>query len=163
VEQNLFGRGDSNGLHLNTSAVIVRNNIFFENGIEGVRGRGICAVNGAMPVIAHNVFFGNVRGALLIATSAGDVSATLANDLSPQDAIYGNLDADPGFVDVSGHNWALTAGSPAIDAGDPISPVDPDGTRADVGPFSYTQATSGLGDVNEEFRLRGAPNPFTSS
>jgi hypothetical protein len=163
VEQNLFGRGDSNGLHLNTSAVIVRNNIFFENGIEGVRGRGICAVNGAMPVIAHNVFFGNVRGALLIAPSAGDVSATLANDLSPQDAIYGNLDADPGFVDVSGYNWALTAGSPAIDAGDPISPVDPDGTRADVGPFSYTQATSGLGDVNEEFRLQGAPNPFTSS
>ncbi len=163
VEQNLIGRGDSNGLHVNTSTVTIRNNIFFENGTAGVRGRGICAVNGAIPVIAHNVFFGNVRGALLIAPGAGDVSATVANDLSSGDGIYGNQDMDPAFVDANGQNWALTASSPAIDAGDPISPLDPDGTRADVGPYYYPQATSGLDNVTSGARLLAAPNPFVLS
>ena len=163
VEQNLIGRGDSNGLHVNTSTVIIRNNIFYENGIEGIRGRGICAVNGAIPTIAHNLFFGNVRGALLIAPSAGDVSATVANDLSLGDAIYGNQDADPAFMDADSQDWALTASSPAIDTGDPGSPRDPDGTLADVGPFYHPQATSGVVDANAGARFFGAPNPFTRS
>jgi len=163
VEHNLIGRGDSNGLHLNTSTVVIRNNIFFANGIDGVRGRGICAVNGARPIITYNIFFDNVRAALLVAPGPGDISAHEANELSPDDSIDGNQDVDPAFMDANRQDWALTTNSPAIDAGDPGSPRDPDGTRADVGPFYYPQITNGVEDANAGARFFGAPNPFTLS
>ncbi|NBS50186.1 MAG: hypothetical protein EBS97_06210 [Verrucomicrobia bacterium] len=39
----------------------------------------------------------------------------------------------PSFVSTNTGNFALATGSPGIDAGDPSSPLDPDGTRADIG------------------------------
>ena len=164
VEHNLIGRGDSNGLHLNTSTVTIRNNIFYENGIPGVRGRGICAVNEARPVIAHNLFHGNLKAALLIAPGIGDVSGTEADALSDTDGMYGNIDADPMFVNADDMNWALSPGSPAIDAGDPASPRDPDSTLADLGPFFSPQILSDAGDSESEIlTLSSAPNPFAGS
>ena len=44
----------------------------------GTRDASVCAVNEARPVIAHNLFHGNIRGALLIAPGIGDVSGTEA-------------------------------------------------------------------------------------
>jgi PKD repeat protein len=49
----------------------------------------------------------------------------------------GNIDADPLFVDESNGDFHLQWGSPAIDAGNPESPLDPDGTRADMGAYYY--------------------------
>jgi hypothetical protein len=51
----------------------------------------------------------------------------------------GNIDADPLFADPENANFHLTADSPCIDAGDPESPLDPDGTRADMGAFYFHQ------------------------
>lgn len=47
----------------------------------------------------------------------------------------GNLQADPLFVSAFGpaRDFRLSAASPAINAGDPASPADPDGSRADMG------------------------------
>ena len=51
----------------------------------------------------------------------------------------GNINADPLFADAENSDYRLSAGSPAIDAGDPDSPRDPDGTRADMGVFPFYQ------------------------
>jgi hypothetical protein len=47
----------------------------------------------------------------------------------------GNLFEDPAFVNPSVGNFELAANSPCIDAGDPFSPEDPDGSRADMGAY----------------------------
>lgn len=56
----------------------------------------------------------------------------------------GNINALELFVDPLGGPFGTgldahfdSASSPGIDAGDPASPLDPDGTRADLGPYPY--------------------------
>jgi hypothetical protein len=50
----------------------------------------------------------------------------------------GNIDALPGFwAPVSGSDYHLLPTSPCIDVGDPASPLDPDGSRADMGAFAF--------------------------
>jgi hypothetical protein len=51
----------------------------------------------------------------------------------------GNLVANPFFVDAANGDLNLQATSPCIDAGDPASPLDPDGTRADMGALPFQQ------------------------
>ena len=51
----------------------------------------------------------------------------------------GNIDSDPLFVNPAGGDYHLRLLSPCIDAGDPASPLDPDGTRADMGAYYYDQ------------------------
>jgi len=52
----------------------------------------------------------------------------------------GNLDLDPLFVSAASGDYTLSSGSPAIDAGDPMSSQDPDCTRADMGAYAFQQA-----------------------
>ena len=47
----------------------------------------------------------------------------------------GCLDTDPLFVNAANNDYHLTDASPCIDAGDPTSPPDPDGSNADQGAF----------------------------
>uniref|UniRef100_A0A7C4TAT0 Right handed beta helix domain-containing protein n=1 Tax=candidate division WOR-3 bacterium TaxID=2052148 RepID=A0A7C4TAT0_UNCW3 len=49
----------------------------------------------------------------------------------------GCIALNPQFVNVGGGDFHLTSTSPCIDAGDPSSPNDPDGSRADMGAFYY--------------------------
>ena len=41
------------------------------------------------------------------------------------------------FVDAPNGDFSLMFDSPCIDAGDPASPLDPDGTRTDIGANHY--------------------------
>jgi hypothetical protein len=54
----------------------------------------------------------------------------------------GNLSTDPLFAAASSGNYHLTAGSPAINAGDPTT-FDPDNSRADLGALPFTNAVAG--------------------
>jgi len=49
----------------------------------------------------------------------------------------GNIDADPQFTDSENVDFTLQPSSPCIDAGDPTSDLDPDGTRADMGAYPF--------------------------
>ncbi|OQX80656.1 MAG: hypothetical protein B6D64_02960 [Bacteroidetes bacterium 4484_276] len=48
----------------------------------------------------------------------------------------------PMFVDAAAGDFHLLAGSPCIDTGDPDSPPDPDGSRADMGAFYFVGGSS---------------------
>ena len=50
------------------------------------------------------------------------------------DSVYGNVYADPMFVDYDNGDLRLQKGSPCIDAGAPWI-LDPDGSRSDIGAF----------------------------
>ena len=55
----------------------------------------------------------------------------------------GNIDADPLFVDPSAGDYSLLETSPCIDAGDPNSYPDPDGTVSDIGAVYFDQGIVG--------------------
>lgn len=139
MQRNLIvGCADGVGIKDGGSNVIIDQNTFVacDRGVaayEKVFGRGgaevymtncIISKSGTMPVSAdaYSIFGG-----------AYNLSDTLplpgAN----------NLLADPIFVDPAILNFQLQATSPAINAGDPAHPLDPDGTRADIGAlYHYT-------------------------
>jgi hypothetical protein len=75
----------------------------------------------------------------------GEVSATIANG-DPCDQ-YQNILLNPLFVNAANGDFHLQTGSPCINAGDPASPRDPDGTIADMGAFPFTGGTPDFGFV----------------
>lgn len=60
----------------------------------------------------------------------------------------GCIDTDPLFINSSSGDYSLSQASPCIDAGDPYSDLDPDGTQADMGVFSAKTEINTLEDIN---------------
>ena len=166
VEHNLVGRSDGNGLLTNgNTTVSVRHNIFIENGVSGPppRGRGICWLGTQAARIYHNEFHANVVAAILWPAGGGNFSGMAANAVSGTDSVFGNIDGDPLLVDEDAGDFHLQPGSPAIDAGLPSLPHDPDGTVADLGPFFFPQGGVGAPEIGDAaVAMNVAPNPFRS-
>ncbi|UCE65067.1 MAG: carboxypeptidase regulatory-like domain-containing protein, partial [Candidatus Zixiibacteriota bacterium] len=91
--------------------LIVENNIIAYNDQYGVGGTGQISID-------YNVFFAN---------SPGDI-----NSLIPG---LHNVYEDPLFVDYASLDFRIRGNSPCINAGNPESPPDPDGTRCDIGAY----------------------------
>ncbi len=117
--------------------------------------------------ISYCDFYGNEQG---------DVGGTVPNFFGELDTlnVFGdscdrsfNLFLDPLFADTSGDDYALTAESPCIDAGDPVSPYDPDNTVADMGALFFDQTTTARDPKRLAVRhwelSQNYPNPFNSS
>ena len=90
------------------------------------------------PLISYSDFFNNENGNFFNCGQWIGVNiATNANGDSC-DAYY-NIQLEPCFVDTANGDYHLASDSPCIDAGDPSSPLDPDGTISDMGAYYYNQ------------------------
>ena len=130
--------------------------------IANITGRGISVYDKGTP--DPNVVISlNMTNSIIHVLDGGDPVLTdydpadlhinyssLSEPWNPPGSGTGNLDAQPLFVDAAANNYRLDPNSPAIDAGDPTAGPDPDGTRIEMGYFSYEQQLSLVGDLNHD-------------
>ncbi|MEM1452449.1 MAG: right-handed parallel beta-helix repeat-containing protein [Planctomycetota bacterium] len=121
-----FGNGGV-GIDLRNGSLPVRQLTAASNGDAGVR-RAL-AFGGT---VSDSIAWGNA-GPNFEGFAAGELRFSDGDPaLAGQD---GNIDTDPLFVDLLAGDLRLTDVSPCFDTGDPASPLDPDGTRADMGAY----------------------------
>jgi hypothetical protein len=108
-------------------------------------------------------FYNNQGGdfAGSVPTGLGNISITNFNGDSCD--VYYNIFLNPHMY----ANYHLQSTSPCIDAGDPTSPHDPDGTIADMGAFYYPHSgipqNHSQSSLPTSFQLfQNYPNPFNS-
>ncbi|MCP4583727.1 MAG: T9SS type A sorting domain-containing protein [candidate division Zixibacteria bacterium] len=147
ISHNLATEGG--GLELRDSDVTITNTIIsFSGQGEAISVRGDVTVG-----ITYSDIYGN---------AGGDWIGPIADQLG----INGNICDDPLFVDAANNDFELTANSVCIDAGDPDSPLDPDGTISDLGAYYYHQMTDILDDISSISReitlSQNYPNPFNA-
>ena len=116
------------GINFSQNSGIIRNsenNTIVENS-SNINGGGISVFTGTVTA-RNNIIRGNIQaqGGQVV----GAINITYSN-IEGGFSGKGNIDVDPLFLD---DNYNLSENSPCIDAGDPNSPLDPDGTRADMG------------------------------
>ncbi len=122
-------------------------------------------------IIVFSSFGGGVSGATDDTTWTGwDYNLVFGNEPYDYDGFEPgphDVQADPLFVDRFSGDYSLLPNSPCIDAGDPDSPLDPDGTRADIGAYYFDQAVGieNPGGPSGPYRFQlhqNYPNPFNS-
>ncbi len=135
-----------------TSLAIVHNTFVGANPYKD--GQIIIATGATGLVITNNVFY-QPRTAAVYFDAPGLVAGTMANNLVYGASlttgstlgmlIAGTLTGDPRFVSVTGRDFRLQAGSPAIDAGltlsvvlnDLLGDLRPQGLGYDIGAYEY--------------------------
>ena len=119
--------------------------------------------------IWYSDIFGNSGGDITGRIPAGMGFLTLSNFNGDSCDVYRNIFANPMFVDTSAAIFELSYDSPCIDAGNILSPPDPDHTVADMGACFFNQMLQYSPAPQDEkipdaFVLSPAfPNPFNQS
>jgi len=131
INNTFVGAGTGNAITINNGSPAIINNIIASWSYGIVENN----TNSDPDTVAYNLFFDNRTGLYYDEGLRGFTSLTVTEALLPE--VKHNLAGDPKFVDANNNDYHLLSGSPAINAGDPNSPLDPDGTRADVGAFYF--------------------------
>jgi len=118
---------------------IVRNTVNYGE------GGGIYCKNDANPVVRNSILWNSSPDEIYIESSSITV---IYSDIQGGWPGIGNTDHDPLFIDSYNDNFNLLYNSPCINTGDPSSPIDPDGTRADMGAF-YFDHTFGSAEITD--------------
>jgi hypothetical protein len=116
----------------------------FENGTLvnntiGAMGYEKYAGQGGGYITIKNSIISNSTDKPISEDDQSDVTVTYTLSDTQTISGTGNKTGSPKFKSASGLDFSLLTGSPAIDAGDPSSPADPDGTRADMGAYPFQQ------------------------
>ncbi len=144
------------GMAAKDDAVIIADHLTFYADSIGVAAYEKNAGWGGGHITLNNSI---VAGSILETLTVDEFSdATVTYSLS--DLVLmdgeGNLMDDPLFLDAEALDFRLQSDSPCIDAGDPGSPLDPDGTRTDMGVFIYDQLARAM--VINEINYHSAPD-----
>ena len=122
---NQAGRGQAIKSQDYTGLQIIQSTFFNNTVVDSFSNFYEYIINGS-----NNIFWGNdsiLRGSSNFNFSYSNIQGGWEGE--------GNIDADPLFCDAENGDYTLAENSPCIDAGDPSSPYDPDGTIADMGAF----------------------------
>ncbi|MEZ6018324.1 MAG: right-handed parallel beta-helix repeat-containing protein [Planctomycetota bacterium] len=104
---------------------------------RNVAGPGSGAFDGGGGQLRNSIVWDNVPASFGTASANYAVAYSIVAGGHPG---LGNLDADPLFLGPASGDLHLTAGSPAIDAADPMAPLDANGSRADMGALPFDPA-----------------------
>ncbi|MCK4357251.1 MAG: right-handed parallel beta-helix repeat-containing protein, partial [Candidatus Cloacimonetes bacterium] len=121
-------------------------NVTISQNIAYQDGCGIACLFNSSVNIVNTIIWNNGAHEIYVSPS-GSISATYSDIKDGTGQSYfgtGCIDANPLFANPNTGNYNLTAISPCIDAGNPNSPLDPDGTIVDMGAFYFQQTASGI-------------------
>lgn len=104
-------------------------------GNSATSGGGLHVGGGSTIPVSNSILHGNSPDE--IATSSGGTALVSYSDVRGGYAGTGNIGDDPRLWGPLHGDFHLKPGSPCIDTGDPTSPLDPDGTRADMGAIPF--------------------------
>ncbi|GEM_PF-3481032 len=148
--------------------VTLVNNTIVNNTTTQRTGGGICTLYPGSSITGKNniIFYNTSADNSQFASAASGGPSNLTYSCISQDMPgTGNITDAPMFASVSSGDYHLTAGSPCIDAGDPSSPADPDGTIADMGALFFNQAgvSESAEPLHELVVYSVSPNPSSSA
>ncbi|MBF0384506.1 MAG: hypothetical protein HQL27_01415, partial [Candidatus Omnitrophica bacterium] len=137
--------GDGGGINISGySDYSLANNTIANNSSQDAGG-GIYVNNQFNLSLLNDIVWGNHANESLSIHCSGFYCSEEAMSINYSDSEefpefvngVGNISADPLFVNQENGDFHLLRSSPCIDSGDPNSPRDPDGTRADMGAYYF--------------------------
>ena len=146
-----------------SSGVSIFNNSFYENSSnQEHHGAGITIWYSSGCLIFNNIVAKNAGEGIFQAY--GSSNEAFYNDCWENDVDYegfspgpGSISEDPLFIGGNPFDFHLRESSPCIDAGDPDSPLDPDGSIADMGAYYYGSVITAAVDIADTYGENGQP------
>jgi len=141
VYNNVFYANRDHGLYIHAGPHTFHNNICFMN----VRNVFVDTLGGGLNTFDYNCYYPDSESQFFWNGTAGGNYGNFQDwqDSTNQDSH--SFIADPLFVDNASQNFRLTASSPCIDAGEPMTPPSldfelvptPQGAAVDIGAYEY--------------------------
>ncbi len=133
IYDNIVDFGDGGGIALRMSSADIINNTIADNSVYG-HGTGIFVNNSSYAEIKNTILWANdpQNNTEIYGNSVTVTYCLTQNGFQG----FGNISGNPLFEDTGNGIYNLTLQSPCINAGDPESNLDPDGTIADMG-YNY--------------------------
>ena len=146
------------GIYLAVTEAQITNTI-----VEGHNDVGVFFLGSETTLVKYSDFIENIMGSFMGSVPAGLGTISTVNANGDSCDVFYNIFLDPMFVDPINNDFHLLEDSPCIDAGDPTSPLDPDGSIADIGVHYYEH--TGMKNKDEPglpatFTVSNFPNPF---